>query len=105
MKAELKKLRQMEINLSSKLQAEIPKYKKDDIKKLPLYTYRLIPEKTSALVDGKKQDVWLAPERLKFKNKLRTRNRLNKTVKMFNKFGDNEDKAMKYFLAKTTFIR
>jgi recombinational DNA repair ATPase RecF len=24
---------------------------------------------------------------------------------MFNKFGDNEDKAMKYFLAKTTFIR
>lgn len=102
-KVELQKLRKMELDLSKNLQKEIPKYPHEKIATLPFYTSRLIPEKRSVLVDGKKQDVWLAPERLKFKNKFRTRNRLNKTIKAFNDIWNNPDKAMRYFLTKTSW--
>lgn len=42
---------------------------------------------------------------MSFVRNLHTRRKLNKTIKKFNKIGDDEIKGLKYFLAKTEFIK
>ncbi|HRX63857.1 MAG TPA: hypothetical protein P5060_02000 [Candidatus Absconditabacterales bacterium] len=103
-KQELKRLRGVIKKLALEKKAlkdtyagELPKYDASKIKKLKTrwIGFKLFSKRQ---IDG--QTVISGPQ-LMFRNNIRSRRRLNKTVKMFNKIGNDPKKAIRYILSKS----
>ncbi len=95
------KLTKQVVDMKDKFVWKLPDYGPDDIKKLKTrwIWFSLISKKK---IDG--QTVISGPQ-LKFRNNIRSRRRLNKTIKMFNKIWNDPKRAVRYIMSKTALTK
>ncbi len=107
-KEELKRLRWVIKNLALEKKAlkdkfawELPKYDSKDIAKLKTrwISFKLFPKKSKA--DG--DTIFTLWPQLKFKNNIRSRNRINKTVNKLNEIKNDPKKWVNYIMTKASF--